>query len=169
MLCEFEPMLCEFEPMLYEFKPMLCEFEPMLYEFKLLFNNIELLLNRDEPLFYTNILFFNALFLLNIFVEKYIRITTIYEDFSGQGRSLTMVPFKRSYAWLKIWGMKNKTSSFFPASLIRGVDVAYDNAFFSGVMFRFISRINLPSSPINFNGVSAPFSDRAESWLSLGI
>ena len=95
--------------------------------------------------------------------------TTIYEDFNGQGRSLTMVPFKNSYAWLKIWGMKNKTSSFLPATLVRGVDIAYDRPFFGGLMFRFISRNNIPGFPINFNGVNAPFNDRAESWISLGL
>lgn len=95
--------------------------------------------------------------------------TTIYEDFQGQNRSLTMAPLKRTYAWLKIWGMDDKTSSFLPASLIRGVDVAYDRSFFRGVMFRFISRNNIPGYILNFDGVNAPFNNRASSWISLGI
>lgn len=95
--------------------------------------------------------------------------TTIYEDFNAQGRSLTMIPLKKTYAWLKIWGMKNTVSSFLPASLVRGIDIAYDNPFFNTILFRFKSGNNTPGFPINLNGVNAPFNDRAESWISLGI
>ena len=80
-----------------------------------------------------------------------------------------MAPLKRTYAWLKIWGMKNTVSSFLPASLVRGIDIAYDNPFFNTILFRFKSGNNTPGFPINLNGVNAPFNDRAESWISLGI